>query len=110
VTAPAREKATAVAVVKEALARIAVIYRVPAYLGAPVEFEGTPGRVVGGDPVSERVLVRLAGEPRPDLFHPRWHLIWLEENGPATAVPRFPVRTAPALLTWVDGEGQWSGI
>lgn len=108
-TAPAAERATAVAAAREALARIAVTYRVPAYLGAPVEFEGTPGTVVGADPVSERVMVHLAGEQQADLFHPRWHLIWLEENGPATNVPAFPLKPAP-LYAWTLGEGQWSGV
>lgn len=95
----------------ETLARIAVIYRVPARLGAPVTFEGTPGRVVGADPMAERVWVHLDGEEHPDLFHPRWRLIWLEENGPATGIPRAGrLKPAPALLTWFDGEGQWSGV
>lgn len=110
-TAPTAERAATVAGAREALARIAATYQVPAFLGAPVEFEGTTGRVVGADPVSERVLVHLDGEQHADLFHPRWHLIWTQENGPATAVPRFPVRPAPALLSWFDGEGgQWSGV
>lgn len=97
-------------VAQETLARISAIYRVPAYVGAPVEFERVRGKVVGADPVSERVWVHLRGRPYADLFHPRSRLIWLEENGPATAVPRFPARPGSPLLTWTEGEGQWSGI
>jgi hypothetical protein len=112
VTAPAAtERSSALTADREALARIAVTYRVPAYLGAPVEFRGAPGRVVGADPVNERVLVHLDGKPNADLLHPRWGLIWTQENGPATAVPSFPIRPAPALLSWFEDEGgQWSGV
>lgn len=93
---------------REALHRIAVAYQVPARLGAPVEFEGIPGQVVGS--VESRVLVKLGDRQRAELFHPRWRMIWLEETGPATAVPTFPVRVLPACWTWDGDEGQWSGV
>jgi hypothetical protein len=93
---------------REALHRIAVQYQVPARLGAPVVFDGVPGQVVGS--VESRVVVKLDGRQRSELFHPRWRMVWLEETGPATAVPTFPIRALPACWTWDGDEGQWSGI
>lgn len=90
--------------VEAALADIAARYRVPARLGAPVEFEGTAGRVVGAEQM--RVLALLAGETEPDLFHPTWHLRW------PTTDPKIPgLAPAPAPM-FVAGlsESQWSGV
>jgi hypothetical protein len=92
--------------VRTDLAAIAVNYQVPAYLGAPVMFEGRPGKVVGAD--QGWLIVKLDGERDPDLYHPRWHMQWPEDNGRATACG--PVKPAPALLLWGAGEAQWSGV
>ncbi len=95
--------------VRQALEYIAGYYRVPIRIGAPVAYEGRPGKVVWA--VDQYVVVRLADESgRPGRYHPR-DLIWLEENGPATNVPHFGHRAVPALLLWSeeDGGGQWSG-
>lgn len=87
-------------------------YRVPAGLGARVEFEGRPGRVCGTDGL--RVLIRLDGETQARLYHPTWNMIWLEENCPATRVPvvalapAYPWQT-PATLDELVGP-QWSGV
>lgn len=90
------------------LSYVAERYKVPARVGAPVLFEGKPGRVVGAS--GPHVLIRLDGERLAIPYHPRWHLIWLEENGPATDVPAPPVLPAPTWPAFVLGEPQWSGV
>lgn len=85
-------------------------YGVPARKHAPVTFNGRPGRVVGyleGYP-----RIRLDGDTIIGSYHPRSDgLVWLEENGPATAVPVVRSRMAPApMLANPFGEPQWSGV
>lgn len=83
-------------------------YGVPARIGAPVRFEGKPGVVVGYADGYARI--RLHGETRIGSYHPRHNLIWLEEYGPATAVPTLrPASPAPMFVGRVS-EPQWSGV
>lgn len=87
-------------------------YRVPVRLGAPVRFEGKNGRVCSVN--GPYVRIRLDGETKARLYHPTWHITWLEENGPATRVPL--IRPAPAPNWQIPAtiaelvEPQWSGV
>lgn len=92
---------------------IAGYYGVPARVGAPVEFEGRPGVVTGYSGPS--VTVRLDGEKDVRPYHPRWHMIWLAENGPATDVPAVGMLPPPASCMFAGElaelvEPQWSGV
>lgn len=101
---------TVTATERNVLADIGRHYGVPARMDARVLFEGRPGTVVGADAAGQRVLVVLDGEAQPDLFHPTWHMTWLDDSRPPTGVPAIPVRPLPSLWTWTPGEAQWSGI
>jgi hypothetical protein len=91
-----------------ALDRIGQLFQVPAYVGAPVLVDGRPGRVSGAD--GDDVMVLFHGADDAEQCHPRWGIIWREQDGPAGVVPIPLIKPAPALLTWVDGEAQWSGV
>lgn len=43
-------------------------YKVPAYVGVKVEYEGKPGVITGGD--GQYVKAKLEGETRAANYHP----------------------------------------
>ena len=90
------------------LDRIRQQFQVPAYVGAPVVVDGRAGRVSGAD--GDHVMVLFPGPDEPEPRHPRWGIIWPEQDGPAGIVPMPRIKVAPALLTWAEGEAQWSGV
>lgn len=69
---------------------------------------GRFGRVSAAD--GDDVMVEFPGQDEAEQCHPRWGIIWREQDGPAGVVILPNVKAAPALLTWAEGEAQWSGV
>lgn len=63
----------------DALEYIRRYYRVPAFKGAKIKYQGNDGVIRGG--TSSYLLVRLDGEKTNITCHPTWQIEYLELGG-----------------------------
>lgn len=86
---------------------MAAAYGVPARVGAPVRHAGRRGIVLGVQDAKVKVFLPATGQLL--LCHPRWRMVWLEENGPARRLPNLGAPSPAPLLAGVPDEPGWSG-
>lgn len=53
-------------------------YKVPALKGGKVKFEDKPGTIVGAR--GAHLRIKLDGESKAKIYHPTWHIEYLEAN------------------------------
>ena len=53
-------------------------YKVPAFKGARVKYEDRDGEIVGAE--GQHLLIKLDGETEPGIYHPDWHITYLESE------------------------------
>lgn len=68
-----------------ALEYIRQYYKVPAYVGQPVTYQGQPAQIVGGK--RQYLVLQFEGQNEPDIgcYHPTWEIEYLEKETEAQA-------------------------